>query len=245
MGILATRTSIQEGVGLKPADQSQQNCDSAVVMSSTIPRTNSWCLRSSPIGSNEANILRKYQADALPSQHKSGFLKQNKRVFKTAGWYTSMWRKVMLKPLVLCSVVASATLIGLNAAASTEFGVAEEAKAMLVRAIDELKANKLTAIEEFNRNDPRFRDRDLFVFCFNRGDGRFTAHEAFVGWDVRTLHDAAGKAFGEDMYRSAKEGQIGEVAFRAPMPGSTEKVSKRAYVTAIGDQVCGVSSYRF
>jgi hypothetical protein len=222
MGILATRT-----------------------MSSTIPRTNSWCLRSSPIGSNEANILRKYQADALPSQHKSGFLKQNKRVFKTAGWYTSMWRKVMLKPLVLCSVVASATLIGLNAAASTEFGVAEEAKAMLVRAIDELKANKLTAIEEFNRNDPRFRDRDLFVFCFNRGDGRFTAHEAFVGWDVRTLHDAAGKAFGEDMYRSAKEGQISEVAFRAPMPGSTEKVSKRAYVTAIGDQVCGVSSYRF
>src|SRR5262249_52015770 len=81
MGILAARTSIQEGVGLKPADQSQQNCDSAVVMSSTIPRTNSWCLRSSPIGSNEANILRKYQADALPSQHKSGFLKQNKRVF--------------------------------------------------------------------------------------------------------------------------------------------------------------------
>ena len=58
------------------------------------------------------------------------------------------------------------------------------------QAIDELRADKLAAIAEFNRNNPRFRDRDLFVFCFNRSDGRITAHEAFVGWDVRTLHDA-------------------------------------------------------
>jgi hypothetical protein len=113
------------------------------------------------------------------------------------------------------------------------------------QAIDELRADKLAAIAEFNRNNPRFRDRDLFVFCFNRSDGRITAHEAFVGWDVRTLHDAAGNAFGENMYRSAKEGQITEIAFQAPLPGSTEKVPKRAYVTAIGDQVCGVTSYHF
>ena len=61
--------------------------------------------------------------------------------------------------------------------------------------------------------------------------------------DVRTLHDAAGSAFGEDMYRSAKEGQISEVVFKSPVPGSTEHVSKQAYVAAIGDQICGVSSY--
>ena len=84
---------------------------------------------------------------------------------------------------------------------------------------------------------------DLFVFCFNKGDGRITAHEAFVGRDVRTLHDAAGSAFGEDMYRSAREGQISEVVFKSPVPGSTENVSKQAYVTAIDDQICGVSSY--
>jgi len=67
--------------------------------------------------------------------------------------------------------------------------------------------------------------------------------EAFVGQDIRTLHGAAANAFGEDMYRSAKEGQISEIAFQAPLPGSTEKAPKRAYVTAIGDQVRGVSSY--
>jgi hypothetical protein len=154
-----------------------------------------------------------------------------------------MWRKAMLKPLALCSIAITAILAGRIPAAGAEFGVTEEAKAMLVRAIDELKADKLTAIAKFNHNDPRFRDRDLFVFCFNRGDGRITAHEAFVGRDVRTLHDAAGNAFGEDMYRSAKEGQISEVTFKSPVPGSTERVSKQAYVTAIGDQICGVSSY--
>jgi hypothetical protein len=154
-----------------------------------------------------------------------------------------MWRKAMLKPLALCSIAITAILAGQIPVAGAEFAGAEEAKAMLGRAIDELKADKLTAIARFNHNDPRFRDRDLFVFCFNRGDGIITAHEAFVGRDVRTLHDAAGSAFGEDMYRSAKEGQISEVAFKSPIPGSTESVSKQAYVTAIGDQICGVSSY--
>ena len=149
----------------------------------------------------------------------------------------------MVKPSALCSIAITAILVGQIPAAGAEFGGVEEAKAMLVRAIDELKADKLIAIAKFNRNDPQFRDRDLFVFCFNRGDGRITAHEAFVGRDVRTLHDAAGSAFGEDMYRSAREGQISEVVFKSPVPGSTENVSKQAYVIAIDDQICGVSSY--
>ena len=66
--------------------------------------------------------------------------------------------------------------------------------------------------------------------------------ERFVGRDVRALHDAAGSAFGEDMYRSAREGQMSEVIFKSPVPGSTENVSKQAYVTAIDDQICGVDS---
>ena len=57
----------------------------------------------------------------------------------------------MLKPLVLYAVVASSTIAGLNSAVSAEFGTAEEAKAMLIRAIDELKTDKLIAIAEFGR----------------------------------------------------------------------------------------------
>lgn len=150
----------------------------------------------------------------------------------------------MLKPLALCAAVASSTIAGLNSAASAEFGTAEEAKAMLIRAIDELKTDKLIAIAEFNHNDPRFHDRDLFVFCFDGRNGRFTAHEAFVAHDVHELRDAYGAPIGAEIYSNAKDGRITEIAFISPVPGSTELAVKTAYVTRIGDQVCGVSAYQ-
>jgi hypothetical protein len=99
---------------------------------------------------------------------------------------------------------------------------------MLVRAIAAVKANEPEAIARFNHNDPEFRDRDLFVFCFNRQDGKFTAHEAMVKRDVRTFRDKKGTAYGKQMYDVATKGQMSEVAYFAPFPGSTEQVAKRA-----------------
>lgn len=150
----------------------------------------------------------------------------------------------MLKPMGFL-LVAIATIARPITSAGAEFGTIDEARAMLSRAASEVKLNKSHAIARFNHNDPRFRDRDLFVFCFNRSDGLITAHEAMVGRDIRSLRDPVGKAYGEEMYRTAREGQIDEVTFTSPVPGSTEKAPKKAYVTAIGDQVCGVSSYQF
>jgi hypothetical protein len=126
-----------------------------------------------------------------------------------------------------------------------EYGTSDEAKAMLDRAVLALKVDKGKAIQSFNFNTVKFRDRDLFVFCFNGDDGAFIAHEALVGQDVRTLHDKTGKPFGEQMYLTAKEDQTGTVAYVAPLPGSTLQVPKRAYITRVNDQVCGVSFYRF
>jgi hypothetical protein len=131
------------------------------------------------------------------------------------------------------------------AISGAEYGTATEAKAMLDRAVAAVKADKPGAIAMFNHNDSRFRDRDLFVFCFNGQDGKFTAHEAVVAHDVRTFRDKTGKPFGEQMYLNPQEGQIATVAYMSPVPGSTEQASKRAYVTRIADQVCGVSFYRF
>ncbi|MGE5164915.1 MAG: hypothetical protein ACM3IH_12960 [Sphingobacteriales bacterium] len=97
----------------------------------------------------------------------------------------------------------------------------------------------------FNRNDGQFRNRDLFVFCFNASDGTFTADEALVGQNVRSLRDKTGAPFGELMYLAAKEDQIETVKYVSPMPGSTDQSPKRAFVTRVGNQVCGVSFYRF
>jgi hypothetical protein len=151
----------------------------------------------------------------------------------------------MLKRLLLCLALAGVTFTGSAKATKTEFGTPNEARAMLLRAVAALKAEKTSAIDKFNYNDAQFRDRDLFVFCFNGHDGKFTAHEAFVAHDVRTLHDPNGKAFGAEMYADAQDDRITEVSFISSLPGSNKLVPKRAYVMRIGDQVCGVSAYEF
>ena len=145
---------------------------------------------------------------------------------------------------LLFAVVAAATM-NAGHAFGAEYGTAVEAKAMLDRATLALKANLAGAIEKFNHNDWPFRDRDLYVFCFNGQDGKFVAHEAFIGSDVRDLKDRNGRSFGAEMYENAREGQIVEVALLSPFPGSTAQVPKRAYVTRIGDHVCGVSAYLY
>ena len=61
---------------------------------------------------------------------------------------------------------------------------------MLERSVTALKANKATALSEFNdKNNKQFHDRDLYVFCYNMSDGKFTAHPnpALMGTDARTL----------------------------------------------------------
>ena len=151
----------------------------------------------------------------------------------------------MLKHALACTALVASIFGKPIIASADEFGTAEEAKAMLDRAIAAVEADEPGAIAMFNHNDSRFRDRDLFVFCFNAQDGKFTAHEAMVTQDVRTLRDKTGNPFGEQMYLKPKQGQITTVAYMSPVPGSTEQAIKRAYLTRVGDQVCGVSAYQF
>lgn len=130
------------------------------------------------------------------------------------------------------------------AAANAEFGTAQEAQAMLARAITEVSADKRAAIEKFNHNKPGYRDRDLFVFCFGASDGIFTAHEGLVAHDVRQLRDLDGQPFGARIFAAANELQVAQVSYVSRLPGTTQNVLKDAYVRRAGDQVCGVSVYR-
>jgi len=89
-------------------------------------------------------------------------------------------------------MAAAALLWGAAFAEAQQFGTAAEAKAMLDRAIAELKANEAAALAKFNDKDNKqFRDRDLYVFCFNTSDGKFMAHPnpALMGTDIRALKE--------------------------------------------------------
>jgi len=123
------------------------------------------------------------------------------------------------------------------------FGTAEEAKAMLEKAVAAIKANKAEALAHFAKGEGGFKDRDLYPFC-GGPDGNFTAHPSLVGKSLKELKDKAGKALGEEIYATAKEGAIGEVAYMWPRPGSTDPVQKISYVTKVADQVCAVGYYK-
>ena len=64
---------------------------------------------------------------------------------------------------------ASAAVIALSPAAFGQQtgGTADEAKAMLMKAVAAVKADKAKALDMFNKGEGGFRDRDLYVFCVN------------------------------------------------------------------------------
>jgi hypothetical protein len=129
------------------------------------------------------------------------------------------------------------------ALAATERGTSEEARAMLERAIDAVEADKARALESFNAENGGFRDRDLYVFCVNASDGIETAHPTHKGRRITDFKDVNGFAFGEAIMATAKQGEIAEVAYMWPRPGSEEPAKKVTYVSKVDDQICAVGYY--
>jgi hypothetical protein len=131
-------------------------------------------------------------------------------------------------------------------------GTADEAKAMLIKAIAAVKVDKAKALEMFNKGQNGFLDRDLYVFCNNLGDGVIVAlgnanAKQLIGRDVRALKDPTGKVFGQDLFAGEQvaEGQLTEVDYMFPRPGTDKTpVPKVSLVTKAGDLGCGVGYYK-
>ena len=144
-------------------------------------------------------------------------------------------------------LVVGAGTVALTAAAFaqvSEYGTADEARALLERAVAAVKADKAKALETFNREDGGFRDRDLYVFCVHATDGVETAHPTHRGEKIGDLKDANGFAFGQEILKKASAGTISEVVYLWPRPGSDTPLKKVTYVTKIDDQICGVGYYK-
>jgi signal transduction histidine kinase len=140
-----------------------------------------------------------------------------------------------------------ASIIGVALLASSawagEFGTADEAKAMLDKAVKELKTDKAAALAKFTKGEGGFKDRDLYPFC-GGPDGNFTAHPSLVGKSLKDLKDKSGKPLGEEIYKTATEGKVSQVSYMWPRPGQQEPVQKVSFVTKVGDQVCAVGYYK-
>ena len=153
----------------------------------------------------------------------------------------------MLRNLVVVgSVIQMLSATTLVAAAAADFGTAEEAKAMLERAVAAVKEDKAKALDMFNKGEGGFKDRDLYVFCANASDGIITAHPyGEWGKQLRNIEGMHGARLGETIMQNATEGTIKETTYWWPhFPTGHEVREKTLFYTKVGDQICGVGYYK-
>ena len=77
--------------------------------------------------------------------------------------------------------------------AAGEFGTAEEAKAMLAKAVENIKADEAGSLAEMQMGGLGSRDRDLYVFCGQVDTGVLTVHPTLTGTKIQDIVDKNGK----------------------------------------------------
>ena len=154
----------------------------------------------------------------------------------------------MKKRIFATVLTATALSWSVGSVSAQSSGTAAEARAMLDNAVVALKANEATALAAFNdKSNTKFHDRDLYVFCYDMTDGKFTAHPnpATMGTDVRALKakdDPLGQRIFDTINQSG--GSVLTVDYSFPKPGTTEPVPKQSFVTKVGNTGCGVGYYK-
>ena len=151
--------------------------------------------------------------------------------------------------------VAPAAVVALSPAAFAQQtgATAEEAKAMLMKAVAAVRADEAKALDMFNKGEGGFRDRDLYVFCVSTSDGTVVATgnpnlKPALGINIREAQNSTGKAFGAEIYAAIQkpEGQITEVSYMSPKPGADDTLAAKVSLVARADADlgCGVGYYK-
>jgi len=161
-----------------------------------------------------------------------------------------MNKKKILSFDLTATAVLLWTAIASAAPAAPQFGTADEARAMLERAVVALKDNRATALKAFNdEKNKQFRDRDLYVYCFNVGDGKFTAYQSamLLGVNVREFKLPPNDPVGQRAYdaiHDAPEGNFVTLEYQMSKPGTKQPATKQFLETRVGDQGCGVTYFK-
>ena len=159
----------------------------------------------------------------------------------------------MVRKLMIAAAPAAVIALSPAAFAQQTGGTAEEAKAMLMKALAAVRADKAKALDVFNKGEGGFRDRDLYVFCVSTSNGIIVATgnpnlKQALGIDIREAQNSTGKAFGAEIYAAIQkpEGQITEISYMLPRPGADDTPVARVSLVARADADlgCGVGYYK-
>ncbi len=148
---------------------------------------------------------------------------------------------------VVAPAAAFGMLLSLGLGAG-ERGTADEAKALLQKAVEHYKqVGRKQALEDFTGKKSPWVDRDLYVAC---GDTKniIVANGAFpnlVGTSSNFAKDVNGKPLGDSMWQAAAKGGIQTVEYRWYNPVSGKMERKVAFVEKVDADIrCSVGNYK-
>jgi hypothetical protein len=133
-------------------------------------------------------------------------------------------------PILKLSTIALLLLGTAKASQASEYGTAEEAKAMLNRVVTALKDDKRKALEDFNDGNGGFKDRDLYVLCADASDGIITASPSSNGMNLNDFPPA------KNVVETATEGEVRETTFvlvQSSRSGNIPSIRKLAIKFAV------------
>jgi cytochrome c len=151
----------------------------------------------------------------------------------------------MRKIMLVVATVAYAFLASAHAA--NDHGTADEAVAMVQKAISAMKANgRDKIIAEINSRKGQFIDRDLYVVIYDM-NGKNLAHGAnpkMVGKDLIEIKDVDGKAYMRERIELVKAKGKGWQDYKFVNPVSKAIEAKSMYVVKIDDLIFGCGIYK-
>ena len=139
-----------------------------------------------------------------------------------------------MKRIVIAAVVILFVVVGLAHAQNRS--PAEEAKAMLDKAVAFYKANgPEKALATFNDPKGPFVKGDLYIFAVDL-NGKILAHgvkAGLIGKSSKEIRDADEKNFIEEMVAVAKSKGAGTVNYKWENPGSLVVEKKSSYIEKV------------
>jgi cytochrome c len=148
-------------------------------------------------------------------------------------------------------VVACLLALGLAphfAHATADHGTADEAKAMVEKAVALIKSEgPEKAFATFDdKSNKDFHDKDLYIFV-RTFDGNTVAHGAnvkLIGHTSLETRDADGKLYVKEMVEDAKTKGNGWVDYNWPNPISHKIEQKSSYIERVGDYIVCAGFYK-
>ena len=124
-------------------------------------------------------------------------------------------------------------------------GTAEQAQALVAKAIAAYDARGAEAFVAMMPPNEEFRDRDLYVFVIG-SDNRTVAHgrdPGRVGNSIEGLVDRAGKPFGKEIIEKANENGVWvDYVFRDPL--TEQDVQKSSWIVRHDGYIFGCGIYK-